>query len=315
MSLSLLSSMREREKEKDGLEQCQIKEYFKVVSDDLRSHSDECLLAVKQGSAQVETLLKHIVGQRTLSKIFRLCDPVEKTVDNPLDVSNLFETLAGNFAGVAQYNKDNRIGKSSKSANITIDTLCDIMTNQTIGPQVRRLAAVNDLLLNAYDQECLDYKYNTMIDAMRNVSWDSEVSEGGRQWTYQTCTEFGFFQTSTYKPQIFGDRFPIDFFVQQCTDIFGARYNMTFLNKAIERTNTLYGALNIEVSNVVFVQGSVDPWHALGITKTINQGAPAIYIKGTAHCANMYPRSAKDLPQLKAARVEIQQLIGSWLDL
>lgn len=63
-------------------------------------------------------------------------------------------------------------------------------------------------------------------------------------------------------------------------DIFGPKYNMSFLNRAIERTNTLYGALDIEVSNVIFVQGSVDPWHALGITKTINQGAPAIYIKG-----------------------------------
>lgn len=111
----------------------------------------------------------------------------------------------------------------------------------------------------------------------------------GRQWTYQTCTEFGFYQTSNYKPQVFGDRFPIDFFVQQCMDIFGPKYNMSFLNRAVERTNTLYGALEIEVSNVVFVQGSVDPWHALGIVKTIDQGAPAIYIKGNIYsiCKNL----------------------------
>ncbi|KAJ8962948.1 hypothetical protein NQ314_005665 [Rhamnusium bicolor] len=224
-------------------------DYFKVVSDDLRSHSDDCLSAVKQGSAQAEVLLRHMVGQRNLNKIFRLCDPIENSIENTLDISNLFETLAGNFAGVAQYNKDNRIGKSSKGANITIDILCDIMTNQTIGAQVRRLAAVNDLIMNAYDQKCLDYKYNTMINEMKNISWDSTVAEG-------------------------------DFFVQQCMDIFGPKYNMSFLNRAIERTNTLYGALDIEVSNVVFVHGTVDPWHALGITKTISQGAPAIYIKG-----------------------------------
>lgn len=102
----------------------------------------------------------------------------------------------------------------------------------------------------------------------------------GRQWTYQTCTEFGFFQTSSYQPQIFGDKFPVDFFVKQCEDIFGPKYNANFLDKSIDRTNTLYGALNIEVSNVVFVHGSIDPWHALGITKTVNQGAPAIYING-----------------------------------
>lgn len=145
----------------------------------MRSHSDECLQAVKQGTAQTEILLSHMVGQRNLDKIFRLCDPIENSIENKLDISNLFETLAGNFAGVAQYNKDNRIGKSSKGANITIDTLCNIMTNQTMGAQVKRLAAVNDLLLNAYEQKCLDYKYDTMINEMKNTSWDSETAEGG----------------------------------------------------------------------------------------------------------------------------------------
>lgn len=288
-------------------------EYFRVVDDDLRSISDNCIKAVQQGTIQVGILLKHMIGQRNLNKLFKLCDPVEKSVDNQLDISNLFETLAGNFAGVAQYNKDNRIGKA-KGKNITLDILCGIMTNQSIGSPVSRLAVVNDLLLTTYDQKCLDYKYHNMINSMRNDSYNSEVAEGGRQWTYQTCTEFGFYQTSTYKPQIFGDQFPVGFFIQQCQDIFGPKFNASFLKYAVDRTNTLYGALDIQVTNVVFVHGSIDPWHALGITKTMNQGAPAIYIQGTAHCANMYPKSENDPQALKAARVEIQQLIGSWLD-
>lgn len=74
--------------------------------------------------------------------------------------------------------------------------------------------------------------------------------------------------------------FPVDFFIQQCTDIFGPKYSAKFLKQAIDRTNTYYGALDIDVTKVVFVHGSIDPWHALGITKTIEQGAPAIYIKG-----------------------------------
>uniref|UniRef100_A0A6P7GZ69 Serine protease K12H4.7 n=1 Tax=Diabrotica virgifera virgifera TaxID=50390 RepID=A0A6P7GZ69_DIAVI len=137
----------------------------------------------------------------------------------------------------------------------------------------------------------------------------------GRQWTYQTCTEFGYYQTSSYKPHIFGTRFPLSFSIQQCQDIFGSSYNETFLNHAIERTNVLYGGLDIEVSNVVFVQGSLDPWHVLGVTTTLNDKAPAILIKGAAHCANMYNPSDDDTPQLKAARVQIQELIGSWIDL
>lgn len=102
----------------------------------------------------------------------------------------------------------------------------------------------------------------------------------GRQWFYQTCTEFGFFQSSSYKPQVFGKDFPVEFFIKQCMDVFGPKYNGNFIYKAADQTNAMYGGLEIDVTNVVFVHGSIDPWHALGITKTLNQGAPAIYING-----------------------------------
>lgn len=55
---------------------------------------------------------------------------------------------------------------------------------------------------------------------------------------------------------------------------------MEFVRNAVAWTNANYGAKNIEVSRVVFVHGSVDPWHALGIIKTQDNDAPAIYIEG-----------------------------------
>lgn len=118
-----------------------------------------------------------MIGQRNINDKFKLCDPIDQNMKNSNDVSNLFETLAGNFAGVVQYNKDNRIGKGK--SNITIDTLCNIMDNDTLGQPIDRLAAVNSLILDAYNQSCLDYKYDKMITQYRNVSWDSETSEGG----------------------------------------------------------------------------------------------------------------------------------------
>lgn len=151
-----------------------------MVDASLSTYSDGCVNAIKEGTAEIDILLRHMIGQRNLNKKFKLCDPVEKSVDNPNDIANLYETLSGNFAGVVQYNKDNRVGGSQKVLNITIDSVCDIMTNQKLGPPVDRLAAVNSLLLSAYDQKCLDYKYDKMIDNMRNGSWDSEIAEGGK---------------------------------------------------------------------------------------------------------------------------------------
>jgi hypothetical protein len=34
----------------------------------------------------------------------------------------------------------------------------------------------------------------------------------------------------------------------------------------------MYGGKDIHVNNVVFVHGSFDPWHALGVTKDLSPG-------------------------------------------
>lgn len=43
----------------------------------------------------------------------------------------------------------------------------------------------------------------------------------------------------------------------------------------------MYGELNIKAERIIYVHGSVDPWHALGITHTRTINTVAIYIKGT----------------------------------
>jgi len=111
----------------------------------------------------------------------------------------------------------------------------------------------------------------------------------------------------------FGDVFPLDFFVQMCSDVFGSKFNLDLLQRGIRVTNTEYGNLNISVTNVVFVHGSLDPWHALGITSSRSPSAPAILIDGTAHCANLYPPSPEDPSQLREAREFVGKLIGQWI--
>ncbi|XP_015607074.1 putative serine protease K12H4.7 [Cephus cinctus] len=293
------------------LAQIDFQQYYVIVEKALRTHSDACVKTVEAANNQIHIMLRHRIGQEGLKKKFNLCEPIDPGHTKTRDIANLYENLASNFADVVQYNKDNR--NSSKTSNITIDTICDILTNETIGVPVDRLAEMNNLIMKANGDKCLDFSYIKMIKELRNVTWNNEAAEGGRQWMYQTCTEFGFFQTSTARPNLFSETFPVEFFIQQCTDIFGPRYNINLLEAAVERTNTLYGALQLDVSNVVFVHGSIDPWHALGMINSTNPQAPSIYINGTAHCANMYPPSKEDPPQLTQAREEVGRLIGEWL--
>ncbi|KAI5647052.1 serine carboxypeptidase s28 domain-containing protein [Phthorimaea operculella] len=288
-------------------------EYFKVVVDSLRKYDDDdqnddaaCVEELKKAHEQIEMMLK--MHPEEIEKEYRVCKPFKNANKN--DMKTFYNAIADGFADLVQYNKDNRIGADEKYKNLTIDTVCKMMSDKTgKTPAYKKLAKFNSINLEKSKEKCLDYSYQNMINELRNTSY----GEGARQWMYQTCTEFGFYQTSSAEVEVFGSNIDLQYYIQQCQDVFGNKYNEQFVTAAADWTNNKYGALDIAVSRVVFVHGSVDPWHALGITTTQDQDAPAIYIDGTAHCANMYPASDDDIEALKEARVEVKQYLTTWL--
>eukprot|EP00096_Caligus_rogercresseyi_P009056 TRINITY_DN3006_c0_g1_i1.p1 TRINITY_DN3006_c0_g1~~TRINITY_DN3006_c0_g1_i1.p1 ORF type:complete len:501 (-),score=82.80 TRINITY_DN3006_c0_g1_i1:279-1751(-) len=288
-------------------------EYLNVVDRVFKVTNAECAPAVQEGMHEVQRLLEHQVGMRVLSKMFKLCEPLNGTLSR--DVSSFMESLIGNFEGVVQYNKDNRAFEGADDQDITIDTLCEIMSNETLGSRpIERLVEVNDLVLSRVEKtKCLDASYLHSIQEMSYHDW---TGDSMRQWIYQTCTEFGWYQSSNQSGHPYSDFFPAKFFVDQCSDIFGQAFDDKLLNEGIQRTNILYGGKEPKgISNIVYVHGSFDPWHAMGITQDLSEDATAIFIIGTAHCANMYPESPEDPQQLKDARKKILALIQKWLQL
>ena len=132
-----------------------------------------------------------------------------------------------------------------------------------------------------------------------------------RQWYYQTCTEFGFYQTTDSTNQAFGKYMSLKSFTDICKEVYGI--NETAIQKAIADTNSHYKSKKIDTTNVVFPNGSIDPWHKLSILQDLSDSVKAFFIHGTAHCANMYPPSPNDPPELTQARVNITAAIRSWL--
>ncbi|CAH1107855.1 unnamed protein product [Psylliodes chrysocephalus] len=259
-------------------------EYLKVVRDALRANSVECVNAIKMGIKQIDTLLLQSAGQQIIADKFKYFENIDRSNNKSIDFSLFYNRLKHEFSLVVQYNPEEFM---------SVENLCDIMTSENFGMEIDRLAVV-------------DYSFS------KNRT--NSLEAGNRQWLYQTCTEFGFLQTSSSKSQLFGDKLQLDFYEKQCLDDFGPKFNKTFLENAVKRTNVLYGGLNIEVNNVVFVHGSLDPWHALGITQSKN-GAPVILIEGGSHCSDMHNPLPNDSPQLKAARYQIHRIIGSWFNL
>ena len=92
-------------------------------------------------------------------------------------------------------------------------------------------------------------------------------------------SSWNFYYTPSGHP--FGDAFPLSFFVQMCSDVFGPKFTSGLLQRGVDLTMAEYGGRDVAVTNVVFVHGSLDPWHALGITEDVSSAAPAILIKVT----------------------------------
>lgn len=74
-----------------------------------------------------------------------MCDPLDTYKKK--DVANLLETLAGNFAEIVQYNKDNRLFKNPERSSLTLETLCDIMVDESITNSVSVLV-ISNLYIN-----------------------------------------------------------------------------------------------------------------------------------------------------------------------
>jgi len=277
-------------------------EYMEVVQQSL---GPQC-------SRQVKIAFEELVNwasasSSTLIKLFNLCDlkiTKEKTR------KNFFSTIIDQFAGVVQYNEDNRKGN-----NVTIDMICEIMTqeneNGSSNENVIKLSKVYKLI-NKDQKKCNNVSYEKSVEDLKNITIDFDGA--GRQWTYQTCNEFGYYQTTTSENQPFpAGILDLKFFTDMCEDVYGKKFNLDYIKKAIARTNMIYGGRNLKADKVFLINGSIDPWHALSLLNYEYYQTSSYFINGTAHCAEMYPESPNDKPGLSIARELIAKRIATFL--
>ena len=105
------------------------------------------------------------------------------------------------------------------------------------------LAQSGGLDYDQYDAKALS---DTTIDVDNNM----------RQWSYQYCSEFGFYQTPNTVEPMRSEELYYDFWPDYCGRIFGE----TTMEATTDQTNKIYGGLDITGDNIFFLNGSEDPW-------------------------------------------------------
>ena len=147
--------------------------------------------------------------------------------------------------------------------------------------------------------EQLSDQKGTFIDPIRKI--------GLRAWLWQSCTEFGWYPTTLNQIRMpFEFHLDVDFYISLCSLAFPElEFDKKSVEKNINATNVEYGGINPDISNIVFVHGSVDPWHALGVIKDLdsNKSATAIFNYLYSHCEND-----------KDGKKKIRKLVATWLN-
>lgn len=285
-------------------------EYLEVVQDSLsRNHSD-CPGTIKMAFDTLLELLDYKENYLKITKDFNLCQVL--VIRSKMDMAFLLDTIAEYIMDVVQYNNDNREFEGVKGGNMTIQVVCDIMSNESFGAPYDRYVEVIQSILKSREEKCIEASYQQFLHDLSDIRWEGSSSSGGRQWMYQTCTEFGYFQSSDSVSQPFSG-FPLSYHIQQCTDIYGMAFILPMVTGAVGQTNENYGGLNIQSSRIIFSNGLIDPWHALGITTNLSSDLIAFPMEDAAHCADMYPSRPEEPAALPAVRKQIFEHLTEWL--
>ncbi|XP_056420864.1 putative serine protease K12H4.7 isoform X1 [Hyla sarda] len=287
-------------------------EYLEVVQDSLSRNHSGCPETIKIAFDTLLELLDYKENYIKITKDFYLCELL--VISSEMDRAFLLDTISEYIMDIVQYNNDNREFEGVKGGNKTIQVVCDIMSNESIGSPYDRYAEVIRSILKAREEKCIEASYHQFLQDMSDIRWEGSASSGGRQWMYQTCTEFGYFQSSDSISQPFSG-FPLSYHVQQCTDVYGKGFTLPVVNGAVEQTNENYGGLNVQSSRIIFPNGLIDPWHALGIKMNLSSDLIAFPMQDAAHCADMYPSRPEEPPALPAVRGKIFEYLKEWLQL
>ncbi|XP_052889979.1 putative serine protease K12H4.7 [Anopheles moucheti] len=237
-----------------------------------------------------------------ISEMFNTCDPVDTT--QPLEIELFFYAmmLSLEAAMVEDLDADN------------INRVCDVITDEQYDTGLEGLA---NFLVERYSdaRECFDLSLENFVQYLTDPAIDApaNVQFGLRQATYQDCTEFGYFETTSSPNQPFGNRVTYDLFLAECQAGYGDFLTQEVVYEGIRLTNFHFGSTDPRTTNVLFTSAEIDPLRAVSITEYTNLLANARVTPGAFITQDIMSISGLDSEELLETKHMAEQYISTWL--
>ncbi|CAH0598594.1 unnamed protein product [Chrysodeixis includens] len=263
-------------------------EYLEMINTAIKEQGGEaCLSSIEEAIKDLVALFEDPAGPAQITDLFNTCAAVQAT---PLDMATFFwYGITETFAYLVQYAEPGDIKEA-----------CDVLTNPALGNAVQRLA--NWTTDQDWNKPCIESRYTQVLADHRDTNFDSEDSVM-RLWTYQTCVEFGWYQTTSGNNQPFLSAVPLEYFHQMCKDFFSPNFDEGKLRHGIRRTNLMFGALTHMPDHVISVAGGHDPWSPMGPNATHGHSqSPVIVVPEASHCQAIQAFGLTEIQELEAAK-------------
>mmetsp|Transcript_5464 Transcript_5464/g.13044 ORF Transcript_5464/g.13044 Transcript_5464/m.13044 type:complete len:571 (-) Transcript_5464:204-1916(-) len=306
--------------------------------------SANCASTVRDGHAELLLALRTEEGRRDLEASFNLCEK------GALDTRTLALAWAGGgaiFVGAQSSNP----GCSDPACDIR--TICELLSqpsddpptstaaeptastfsssttaaqSATVQPSteptpvqvggmllelqaLRRLAAVNAKQRAGACIPTMELDPTVALAELLNTS------SPARAWPYQTCAEYGFFQTCEVGSECPFARGALSLSgsFEMCRRAFGISAAEVAVHVA--RTNARYGGNRPAASRVLFINGDVDPWSALGVLASPdgNRSEPVYLAAGASHHSWTHPADSIVQPSVRRAKELVWHYVTQWL--
>jgi pimeloyl-ACP methyl ester carboxylesterase len=275
---------------------------FDSLANGLVGGSAACAATMATAHERIAEVLRSTPeARRHLEKTFGVCDGNLESADNqmlwagmgvlPVDIQGNDPACTGDLCN---------IGK-----------VCAALLNETGEPLAQLVGLARRFRAAEAAAACAPVDYEAqMTGPLQNTTL---AGGEARVWIYQTCTEFGFYQTceqGTSCPWAQGFN-SLAYNLRVCEDAFGI--NAADVERAIAQTNEYYGGLAPRSSRVLYPNGEVDPWRASSLLVPRGPEVPTMFVPGASHHFWTHPSAASDPPEDVQAKAAIAAYVTAWL--
>ncbi|KAK2954094.1 putative Thymus-specific serine protease [Blattamonas nauphoetae] len=284
-------------------------EYDQHIRETLEKYSQECVVNIQKATTEIEEQIA--TDYPTVQKLLG-CEKVSDKVD-------FLYVIADMVSHSVQYNQF--AGPEDKQM---IKLLCDTLSQAPAAGKTIKdnmYDFVSKMFVNM-DTNC--YDFSSSAEILKDTTMD--FTKSGRQWTYQTCTEFGYFQVAPAENSLRSKQITLEYHYDLCEKIFGPE----FRQPDIEATNAFFGGEDMLGTNIAWVNGAADPWMRLSIIPRTVKGQNGevkddgrqqrqrweiALIENGSHCTDLRePNATTDSQSLVKAREMERTAIEYWFE-